>query len=96
MTKAAPKRKRPSALDPTLLKTTLALGTVLATYLGADMLAATDPTQAAAPESQPAAQMIEIPNSTAADGFTLNLEPIPDVVSADQIPQPVAKSRSSN
>lgn len=96
MTKPAPKRKRPSALDLKLLKTTLALGTVLATYLGADLLASTDTTQAAVAEPQPVVQTVEIPSSNATDGFTLKLEPIPDVVSADQIPQPVTTSRSSN
>ena len=96
MTKETKKRKRPSALDPKLLKTTLALGSVLATYLGADLMAQTDTTAAAEPAPQQVAQqVIEIQGSNAANGFTLTLDPIPEVVSADQIPQPVAKSKSS-
>ena len=95
-TNSASKRKRPNALNPNLLKATLAVGSVLATYLGADMLANADATAAATvPKPQPVAQAIEIQGSSAADGFILNLEPIPEVVSADQIPQPVARSRSS-
>ena len=90
------KRKRPSALDPKLLKTTLALGSVLATYLGADLMAQTDTSATAEPEPEPVAQVIEIQGSSTTEGFTLTLDPIPDVVSADQIPKPVAKSRSSN
>ena len=98
MTKAvAPKRKRPSALEPNLLKTTLVLGSVLATYLGADLLASTDATQAAASVEPPSAkEVIEIRGASDLEGFVLNLEPIPDVVSDDQIPKPVAQSRSSN
>ena len=88
--------KRPRAIKTERLKTTLVVGGLLATYLGADLLASTDTTQAN-PESapQPAAQVIEIPSSSAAEGFTLTLDPIIDVVSADQIPKPVTKSRSS-
>ena len=94
-TRSAPRRKRPKAIDPSLLKTTLVVGSVLATYLGADRLANANQTAAAPVEPLPVAQVINIPSSGGADGFTLTLEPIPDVVSADQIPRPVARSQSS-
>ena len=88
--------KRPGTINTDRLKTTLVVGGLLATYLGADLLASTDTTQASPePEPQQMSQTIEIPSSSAAEGFTLTLDPIIDVVSADQIPKPVAKSRSS-
>lgn len=91
----AAKRKRPSALDSTLLKTTLALGSVLATYLGADLLASADSASATVAQPEPVVQVIEISGTSQTDGIVLNLQPIPEVVSADQIPQVVAASRSS-
>lgn len=87
--------KRRSVMSTERLKTTLVVGGLLATYLGADLLASADSTQAAPETSQEVAQIIEIPSSSASEGFILQLDPIADVVSADQIPQTVAKSRSS-
>ena len=88
--------KRPSAIKTERLKTTLVVGGLLATYLGADLLASTDTTQAKSePTLQPVTQVIEITGSSAAEGFTLTLDPIIDVVSADQIPKTVTRSRSS-
>ncbi|MFT7586967.1 MAG: hypothetical protein ACI9EW_003407 [Cellvibrionaceae bacterium] len=88
-------KRRPSAINTNRLKTTLVVGGLLATYLGADLLASSNITVADNSEPQQVAQIIEIPGSTAAEGFTLQLDPIIDVVSADQIPKAVTKSRSS-
>ncbi len=91
----AVKRRRPSAINTDRLKTTLVVGGLLATYLGADLMASSDSTQAAPEAPQQVAQVIEIPGSTVSEGFILTLDPITDVVSADQIPKTVAKSKSS-
>lgn len=87
--------KRRGAINTERLKTTLVVGGLLATYLGADLLASTESTQAAPESPQPVAQVIEIPSSSASEGFILQFDPIADVVSADQIPKTVTKSRSS-
>lgn len=87
--------KKRSAITTERLKTTLVVGGLLATYLGADLLASAESSQAAPEAPQQVAQIIEIPSSSASEGFVLQLDPITDVVSADQIPKTVAKSRSS-
>lgn len=92
--RSASKKRKPSAINTDRLKTTLIVGGLLATYLGADLLASAD-TTSAKPAPQHVAQIIKISSSTTADGFTLQLDPISDVVSADQIPKTVTKSRSS-
>lgn len=90
--------RRRTPLESTTLKTTLVIGSLLATYVGADLLAQQDLVIAAADQSetlQPQPQTIQLSSGPDGSPLELELNPIPDVVSADQIPRPVARSRSS-
>ena len=90
--------QRRTPLDATALKTTLVIGSLLATYVGADLLARQDLVTVAASANeaqQPEPETIYIPNGASDTPLQLELSPIPDVVTADQIPRPVTRSRSS-
>lgn len=90
--------RRRTPLESTTLKTTLVIGSLLATYVGADLLAQQDLVTTAADQSetlQPQPQTIQLSSGPDGSPLELELNPIPDVVSADQIPRPVARSRSS-
>lgn len=69
------------------LKAMIAVGSLAATLIGADLMARRDTIPAAS--AAPAA--IVITDSQTGESFTLDTQPIPQLV----IPQPVARSRSS-